>query len=292
MSGAPCPYVCRVGECSGVCVPGARQCSATGLPQTCSADGVWQSGAACPFVCSAGVCGGVCQPGQMGCSGTVPRTCNAMGAWQNGSACPFVCSAAQCVGVCTPGATRCTNNMRQTCDAMGAWQNVGTAATQLLLNPSFDLGRVNWTSLTDKGRQLILQNANMAHSASWYGALGGVADAFDDLYQEVAIPATATMITASFYYRIQTQEPAGNSAAPDTLEIYFYDADTGNFRVLAVLDDNMPTNVWTRFTVTLPQSVAGRIGDFGFTAYTDDMFPTTFYVDTVTLEVNGCTATP
>jgi hypothetical protein len=54
----------------------------------------------------------------------------------------------------------------------------------------------------------------------------------------------------------------------------------------------MPTNVWTRFSVTLPQSVAGRIGDFGFTAFTDEVYPTSFYVDTVTLEVNGCPPTP
>ncbi len=46
---------CVTGVCSGVCAPGATQCSGTGQ-QTCGSDGQWGAAAACPTTCLDGVC--------------------------------------------------------------------------------------------------------------------------------------------------------------------------------------------------------------------------------------------
>ena len=136
-TGSPCPYLCNAGICTGVCTPGAKQCS--GLqPQTCDANGAWQNtGSPCPYVCAptTGLCTGVCAPGAKRCNGLQPQTCDSTGTWQNsGSPCPTACDAntgtctgaCTCTGGCTPGAKQCNGLQPQTCDANGVWQNNGS----------------------------------------------------------------------------------------------------------------------------------------------------------------------
>ncbi len=50
-----CPSVCSAGQCTGVCVPGGKQCAGN-QPQSCDANGAWQDGAACSGYCAAGAC--------------------------------------------------------------------------------------------------------------------------------------------------------------------------------------------------------------------------------------------
>jgi formylglycine-generating enzyme len=74
-----CPHLCVEGECSGVCDPGARQCSGNGV-QTCQTDGTWGPASACPYNVCVGL--GTCSAAA-GCYG-VPATC---GPNQNGDCC-------------------------------------------------------------------------------------------------------------------------------------------------------------------------------------------------------------
>jgi hypothetical protein len=123
-NGAPCPYVCAAGACTGTCTPGALQCSGQ-QPQQCDSTGTWQNdGSPCASVCSAGQCSGSCTPGALQCSGLQPQKCDASGTWQDqGSACQYVCSGGNCTGSCVPGATQCSQLTPQTCDATGTWQS-------------------------------------------------------------------------------------------------------------------------------------------------------------------------
>ncbi len=50
-----CPYVCSIGQCTGVCVPGGKQCAGN-LPQSCDGKGEWNDGAACSGYCAGGAC--------------------------------------------------------------------------------------------------------------------------------------------------------------------------------------------------------------------------------------------
>lgn len=150
-AGETCPYLCSDGACSGVCAPGATQCSVSG-PQTCSAAGEWVTDAGactpnarrcdglsaqvcnncgewvtedtCDFVCSAGECSGECVPNAKQCTGNAPQICDGSGSWQTQSTCPYVCLSGECSGVCVPGEQRCSGDQIQTCTAAGQW---GTA---------------------------------------------------------------------------------------------------------------------------------------------------------------------
>jgi hypothetical protein len=331
-SAPACTFVCRQGDCTGVCSPGARQCGPSGEPQSCNADGGWDSGQPCPFVCSQGACTGVCRPGQTGCNGDVPQSCSSTGDWQSGNTCPFVCTNGQCAGSCTPGArqcagsvpetcsgggdwqdgqacpyvcnqgactgscvpsaTRCSNGQKQICDATGAWQNTTSPPVQLLLNPGFDLGHVNWVESTLSASSIITNDSALteikSHSPSYLAWLGGYTNALDDLSQIVTVPAGATSITLTFYYAIFTAETT--VGAHDTMDVYTYDSTTSQYTPLATFSDDMATPAWTRFTITLPTSLAGKTFEIGFRATTDGNNKiTNFFVDTVSLDVAVCT---
>jgi hypothetical protein len=289
-SGLACPFVCSQGVCSGVCKPGQVGCN-NNVPQTCTSAGDWQSASACPFVCSNGQCAGSCTPGARQCAESVPQTCSTGGVWQNGTACAFVCTAGACGGSCVPGATRCANGQKQICDGAGNWQNTASPSMQLLANPGFDAGHGAWVETTLSASTILTSDSALtsikAQTPSWLAWLAGYSDAQDDLSQVVTVPAGATSITLSFYYAIGTQE--SSLAAYDMLDIYTYDAALDKYTVLATFNDNMPISIWTRFSTSLPLSMAGRSFAVGFKATTNLSKNTNFFIDSVSLDVVACT---
>jgi hypothetical protein len=120
-----CPFACASGACTGVCVPGTKQCNGQ-TPQTCDTAGQWQDETACTNACVDGACAGTCSPGATQCSGNTVQTCDSKGQWQDGNTCPFVCDNGACTGVCTPNDTQCSGNTTQVCDAKGQWQSSTT----------------------------------------------------------------------------------------------------------------------------------------------------------------------
>jgi hypothetical protein len=50
----------------------------------------------------------------------------------------------------------------------------------------------------------------------------------------------------------------------------------------------MPTSTWTRFSISLPLSLAGRAIQLGFRTATDVNKNTNFFVDSVSLDVTAC----
>jgi len=289
-SGAACPFVCSQGVCSGVCKPGDSGCNGN-LPQTCSAVGDWQSGTACQYVCSAGQCAGSCTPGAHQCANGVPQTCTQAGAWQSGPACPYVCANGQCGGSCAPGATRCANGQKQICDASGNWQDTTSPPVQLLMNAAFDAGHVGWSETTASASTVITNDSDLmsvkSQTPSFLAWLGGYNNAQDELSQVVTIPAGASSITLSFYYIIQTME--NSPGIYDTMQVYTSDPASAKYTAVATFNDNMPTSIWTRFSVALPTSLAGQTFEIGFQATTDGSKYTNFFVDSVSLDVVGCT---
>lgn len=76
VSGAPCPFVCLDGKCTGVCAAGDTKCKLdTGL-QTCGTDGKWQAATPCEFGCSADACETSCAVGEFNCYGNEVRQCD------------------------------------------------------------------------------------------------------------------------------------------------------------------------------------------------------------------------
>jgi len=288
-SGAACPFVCSQGVCGGVCKPGDVGCNGN-VPQSCSAAGDWQSGTACPYVCTSGQCAGSCTPGAHQCANGVPQTCSQGGAWQSGTACPYVCTNGTCSGSCVPAATQCVSGQKQICDATGTWQNTTTPSVQLLVNPGFDSGHVAWVENTLSSSQIITPDSMItalkAQTPPNVGWLGGYPNAQDDLYQTVTIPAGATSITLTFYYAIFTQENA--SGEFDTMDAYTYDPVNNIYTAVATFSNATPASTWTRFSTSLPTSLAGQTFQVGFLATTDATKNTNFFVDSVSLDVVAC----
>jgi hypothetical protein len=199
-------------------------------------------------------------------------------------------STGLCGGSCVPAATRCTNGQKQICDAGGNWQDTASPPVQLLANPGFDAGHTVWSETTLSSSTIITSDsvltslkAQTPMNLAW---LGGYANARDDLSQVVNIPAGATAITLTFYYAIATQETT--QGAFDTLDVYTYDPAMAKYTPLATFNDNMPTSTWTRFSINLPVSLAGRAIQFGFQAATDASKNTNFFIDSVSLDVTSC----
>ena len=121
---------------------------------------------------------------------------------------------------------------------------------------------------------------------SFLAWLGGYANAQDDLSQVVTVPAGATSITLSFYYAISTAETT--QGAFDVMDVYTYDPAASEYTSVATFNDNMatPPGTWTRFSATLPLSLAGRPIKFGFQATTDVNKNTNFFIDSVSLDVS------
>jgi hypothetical protein len=196
-----------------------------------------------------------------------------------------------CGGSCVPAATRCTNGQKQICDASGSWQDTASPPVQLLANPGFDSGRVAWVETTTSSSAIITNDSALmtvkGQTPSYLAWLAGYSNAQDDLSQVVTVPAGATSITLSFYYVIQTQEIT--SGARDRMDVYTYQSSGAVYTALATFTDDNPVATWTRFSTTLPASLAGRTFEIGFRATTDMAKTTNFFVDSVSLDVNVCT---
>ena len=106
--------------------------------------------------------------------------------------------------------------------AYDAANNVGTSATvtvtvsnstaqQLLLNPGFESGAVNWTTTAG----VIGQNgpSEPAHTGTWDAWMDGYGTTHTDtVMQQVTIPSTITTATLSFWLHIDTAETTTTTA--------------------------------------------------------------------------------
>lgn len=82
------------------------------------------------------------------------------------------------------------------------------AATVALENPGFENGPAGWTATAD----IVSTAASQpARTGAWKAWLGGYGTAHTDrIWQQVALPATATAISLTFFLHIDTEEPSAN----------------------------------------------------------------------------------
>jgi hypothetical protein len=92
----------------------------------------------------------------------------------------------------------------------------GGGTTQVLLNPGFESGNVNWTATSGV---ITSSSSEAAHGGSWKAWLDGYGVATTDtLLQQVAISSTATAVSLNFYLHIDTAETT-TTTAYDTLKV-------------------------------------------------------------------------
>jgi hypothetical protein len=108
-----CASSCSGDACIGECTPSTARCSPSnaGVPQLCSADGVWQDQSPCPFVCtSSGICTGECDPNTERCHPEtgVPQRCDDSGTFQDQPACG---TGETCVSSAGAASCSCQRNL-------------------------------------------------------------------------------------------------------------------------------------------------------------------------------------
>jgi hypothetical protein len=119
--------------------------------------------------------------------------------------------------------------------------------------------------------------------------LGGYDNADDVLYQTLAIPRQATVVSLSYAWAMTTRE---TEHAYDFLKVTVRDAGGQVLQTLETLDDGRPAGVWNTSRFDL-RAYAGRTIRIYFQATTDDSNVTSFYLDDVSLNVcTGAVATP
>ncbi|WP_238165835.1 M4 family metallopeptidase [Kribbella caucasensis] len=147
----------------------------------------------------------------------------------------------------------------------------------LLLNPGFESGAVNWTGTSGP---ITNNTGRPARTGTWKMWLGGNGTtSTENEAQSVSIPATATSATLSFWIRIDSSETT-SSTVYDTARIQIVDGSTTTtLATYSNLSEN-PTYVQKTFNVT---AYKGKTISVKFLMNEDSSLQTSFVVDDTSL---------
>ncbi|MBL8113384.1 MAG: hypothetical protein JNK60_10895 [Acidobacteria bacterium] len=176
-------------------------------------------------------------------------------------------------------------------DAAG---NVGTSASrtvtvsnttlppsQLLLNPGFESGNVNWTA---PAGVITSSTSQAARTGSWKAWMGGNGSAVTEtMYQSVAIPASATTATLSFWIRIATAETT-TSTAYDTLKVEVRSSTGTLLATLATYSNLNKSTTYSQKSFNLA-AYKGQTVRVQMVAVEDSSLATSFVIDDTALNV-------
>jgi Zn-dependent metalloprotease len=157
----------------------------------------------------------------------------------------------------------------------------GGGGSQLLLNPGFESGAVNWTGTAGP---ITSNTGRPARTGSWKMWLGGNGiTSTENEAQSVAIPASATSATLTFWIRIDTSETT-TSTVYDTAKIQIVDgATTSTLATYSNLNKTGGSYVQKSFNVT---AYKGRTVSVKFLMNEDSSLQTSFVVDDTALNVS------
>jgi hypothetical protein len=153
--------------------------------------------------------------------------------------------------------------------------------SQLLLNPGFELGNVNWVATSGV---ITNSTSRTPRTGSWYAWLDGYGTTHTDtLYQQVTIPASATSATLNFYLKIDTAETT-NTTAFDTLKVQIRNSSNTVLATLATYSNLNKGTVYLlkSFDVT---SFKGQTIRVYFLGVEDSSLQTSFLIDDTALNV-------
>jgi hypothetical protein len=152
---------------------------------------------------------------------------------------------------------------------------------QLLLNPGFESGNVDWSTTSD----VITDDSSDAYAGSWFAWLDGyTSKETDTLQQSVTIPATCTA-TLTYYLHVGTNERS-SAGAIDTLAL------TVNGTTEQTFSNKTTTGgAYVLETVNL-SAFAGKTATLLWTSKQTGRRATNFFIDSTALNLSGGTATP
>jgi len=147
--------------------------------------------------------------------------------------------------------------------------------TELLLNRGFESGNVNWTATAG-----VITNSTgqTPRSGSWYAWLDGYGTTHTDtLFQDVAVPASATSVTLSFWLKITTAETTTTTAF-DTLRVQIRNTSNTVLSTLATYSNLNKSSTYVQKTFDLT-SFKGQTIRIYFLGTEDSSLQTSFVID-------------
>src|SRR5689334_22653063 len=147
--------------------------------------------------------------------------------------------------------------------------------TELLLNRGFESGNVNWTATAG-----VITNSTgqTPRTGSFYAWLDGYGTTHTDtLFQDVAVPASATSVTLSFWLKINTSETTTTTAF-DTLRVQIRNTSNTVLSTLATYSNLNATAGYVQKTFDLT-SFKGQTVRIYFLGNEDSSLQTSFVID-------------
>ena len=164
-----------------------------------------------------------------------------------------------------------------------------SACTNLLKNPGFESGRVNWTESSTHGYALICNGTSCgtsptaAHTGSYFTWLAGANSEVSQTSQTVVLPA-GQKTTLSFWSRITSSDACGYDYG--YVRVTAANGTTTNVKTYNLCTSTQ-TSGWVKTTVDL-STYAGQTVTLAFRATTDTSAVSNFFVDDTVL-VSGST---
>ena len=155
------------------------------------------------------------------------------------------------------------------------------SGSQLLLNPGFESGNVNWTSTAG-----VVDNSTgqPARTGSWKAWLCGYGSTHTDYtYQQVSIPSTATSATLSFYLRITSSETT-TSTIYDRLRVQVLNSSGSVLATLATYSNLNENSSYVLKSFSL-SAYRGQTVRIRFYATEDSSLQTSFVIDDTALNI-------
>ena len=160
-----------------------------------------------------------------------------------------------------------------------AWAN-------LVGNPGFESGRVLWVEQSSMEYPIVSQFLVPAPSNAWYAWLCGYNHCEDGLYQDVMIPQDASGAVLKHDYWIETEETEGLDFY-DFMEVRVYSPPTATtYKTCASLTNLNATTDWVQSGECRLDAYKGKTVRVKFFATNDGLYPTSFYIDNVSLMIN------
>ncbi|HKN84500.1 MAG TPA: S8 family peptidase [Pyrinomonadaceae bacterium] len=147
--------------------------------------------------------------------------------------------------------------------------------TELLLNRGFESGNVNWVATAG-----VINNSTQQtpRTGSWYAWLDGYGTTHTDtLYQQIAVPSSATSVTLSFWLKITTAETTTTTAF-DTLQVQIRNSSNTVLSTLATYSNLNKSTGYVLKTFDLT-AFKGQTIRIYFLGTEDSSLQTSFVID-------------
>jgi aqualysin 1 len=146
---------------------------------------------------------------------------------------------------------------------------------ELLLNRGFESGNVTWVATAG-----VITNSTgqTPRSGAWYAWLDGYGTTHtDSLYQQVAVPSSATSVTLSFWLKINTAETTTTTPF-DTLQVQIRNSSNTVLSTLATYSNLNKTTGYVQKTFDLT-AFKGQTIRIYFLGTEDSSLQTSFVID-------------